>query len=130
MIAEDYENDSVVRNNQTCWGYYWRDVMDRISKVCFRAVSTLVSRLVKRFKQRMTITTTVEPSMLEKSGVLGHGVMIEALMKVARKMMQHSGRSFDCRNWLIITYRLCRWMTWIRIDPNLYDEPDVQPGWI
>ena len=29
--------------------------------------------------------------MLEKSGVLANGVMIEVLMKVVRKMMQHSG---------------------------------------
>ena len=52
--------------------------------------------------------------MLEKSGVLANGVMIEVLMKVVRKMMQHSGRSLIVEQ-LIINFL----QAVIRIEPQL-----------
>jgi len=111
MIAEDYEMIPVVRNNQTLLGVITRrDVMDRISKVQFSSLPTFSEQIGQ---------ITVEPSMLEKSGVLANGVMIEVLMKVIRKMMQHSGRS------LIVEQLIINFLQAVQVDDVIRIEPQL-----
>ena len=103
MIAEDYEMIPVVRNNQTLLGVITRrDVMDRISKVQFSSLPTFSEQIGQKI-----------------SGVLANGVMIEVLMKVIRKMMQHSGRS------LIVEQLIINFLQAVQVDDVIRIEPQL-----
>ena len=121
MIAEDYEMIPVVRNNQTLLGVITRrDVMDRISKVQFSSLPTFSEQIGQKIQtENDHYQFTVEPSMLEKSGVLANGVMIEVLMKVVRKMMQHSGRS------LIVEQLIINFLQAVQVDDVIRIEPQL-----
>lgn len=121
MIAEDYEMIPVVRNNQTLLGVITRrDVMDRISKVQFSSLPTFSEQIGQKIQtENDHYQFTVEPSMLEKSGVLANGVMIEMLMKVVRKMMQHSGRS------LIVEQLIINFLQAVQVDDAIRIEPQL-----
>ena len=73
MIAEDYEMIPVIRTNQTLLGVITRrDVMDRISKVQFSSLPTFSEQIGQKIQaENDHYQFTVEPSMLEKSGVFG-----------------------------------------------------------
>ena len=64
--------------------------------------------------------------MLEKSGVLANGVMIEVLMKVIRKMMQHSGRSLIVEQLIINFLQAVQVDDVIPLNHSLFGEPDVR----
>ena len=121
MIAEDYEMIPVIRNNQTLLGVITRrDVMDRISKVQFSSLPTFSEQIGQKIlTENNHYQFTVEPSMLEKSGVLANGVMIEVLMKIVRKLMQNIGRN------LIIEQLIINFLQAVQVDDVIRIEPQL-----
>lgn len=121
MIAEDYEMIPVIRTNQTLLGVITRrDVMDRISKVQFSSLPTFSEQIGQKIQaENDHYQFTVEPSMLEKSGVLANGVVIEVLMKIVRKIMQHSGRS------LIVEQLIINFLQAVQVDDVIRIEPQL-----
>ena len=118
MIAEDYEMIPVIRTNQTLLGVITRrDVMDRISKVQFSSLPTFSEQIGQKIQaENDHYQFTVEPSMLEKSGVLANGVVIEVLMKIVRKIMQHS---------LIVEQLIINFLQAVQVDDVIRIEPQL-----
>ena len=99
MIAEDFEMIPVIRNNQTLLGVITRRaVMDRMSKEQLSGLPTFSEQISQKVVlQANHFELTVEPSMLEKSGVLSNGVLTEVLTTVTRQLMMNSGKKFNYR---------------------------------
>ena len=99
-------------NAMAYYGYQFR-VSEMMNFLAFYNKKYLICLLYTSYQ------FTVEPSMLEKSGVLANGVMIEVLMKVIRKMMQHSGRS------LIVEQLIINFLQAVQVDDVIRIEPQL-----
>ena len=121
MIAEDYEMIPVIRNNQTLLGVITRrDVMDRISKVQFSSLPTFSEQISQKVvHQANHFELTVEPSMLEKSGVLSNGVLTEVLTTITRQLMMNTGKN------LIIEQLLVYYLQAVQVDDTLRIETRI-----
>ena len=118
MIAEDFEMIPVIRSNQTLLGVITRRaVMDRMSKEQLSGLPTFSEQKV--VLQANHFELTVEPSMLEKSGVLSNGVLTEVLTTVTRQLMMNSGKN------LIIEQLLVYYLQAVQVDDTLRIETRI-----
>ena len=84
--------------------------MDRISKVQFSSLPTFSEQIGQKIQtENDHYQFTVEPSMLEKSGVLANGGHDRSADEGYSQMMHHSGRNLIVEQLIIHFYRLCRW---------------------
>ena len=87
------------------------------------SIATISQRMIAEDYEMIPVIRTnqftVEPSMLEKSGVLANGVVIEVLMKIVRKIMQHSGRS------LIVEQLIINFLQAVQVDDVIRIEPQL-----
>ena len=121
MIAEDFEMIPVIRSNQTLLGVITRRaVMDRMSKEQLSGLPTFSEQISQKVVlQANHFELTVEPSMLEKSGVLSNGVLTEVLTTVTRQLMMNSGKN------LIIEQLLVYYLQAVQVDDTLRIETRI-----
>ena len=111
-------NDSRDSHHDLAGCHYASDVMDRLARCSFPSLPTFSEQIGQKIPEDDHYQFTVEPSILEKSGVLANGVMIEVLDEGCSQMM-HGGRSLIVEQLIINFCRLCRWRMMIRIEPQL-----------
>ncbi|GGE36413.1 CBS-HotDog domain-containing transcription factor SpxR [Streptococcus himalayensis] len=119
MIAEDFEMVPVVRHNQTLIGVITRrDVMDKMSRDQVSSLPTFSDQISQRLeKENQFYQLTIDPSMLEKNGVLSHGVLTEVLTLVT-----HQLPSMEQKN-LIIEQLTVYFLQAVQVDDALEIRP-------